>query len=149
MRVASDSAYELINDIAAAWERRKRPAFTLPYNRFAWQKSQHWWVVPSSEKVAFRYSKISVASVEFLTAGTDVFVGLYVEKGVGRVMTAAGASDDWIMSGDWRWHGMIRDSHSVTPPNEALQSPVRRSQPPPTCSRPSSLRSALSAGVCS
>jgi hypothetical protein len=109
MRIAYDSSFELINDIADAWRRPKRPAFTLPYNRFAWEASKHWWVVPSSEKVAFRYSKISVASSDFLAPAKGVFVGLYVEKGVGAVMAAAGASNEWIMGGDWRWHGLVRD----------------------------------------
>lgn len=110
MRVAFDNAADLARALAEVWRNRGRVAYPLPHNRWQWDDSTTWRVVPAPDKAAFKYAKIVVSSSPRLAEPDELFVGLYVEKGLGPALAAAGFyPDDWVMGPTWRWHGMTRD----------------------------------------
>ncbi|MBP1698620.1 MAG: hypothetical protein H6Q41_3808 [Deltaproteobacteria bacterium] len=110
MRVAYSSSADLARSIGADWVARNRVAYTWPYNRFKWEESETWWIVPAPDRQAFLYSKIIVSSSRRLSQEGQLFVGLYVEKGVGRDLAAAGYyPEEWVLGPTWRWHGIIND----------------------------------------
>jgi hypothetical protein len=110
MRVAYSSAADLARGIGNVWAARSRIAHTWPYNRFKWEESETWWIVPAPDRQAFRYAKIAVSSSRRVANPGQLFVGLYVEKGVGSALAAAGYyPDEWVLGPTWRWHGVIND----------------------------------------
>jgi hypothetical protein len=110
MRIGYTSSAELAREIAAVWAGRNRIAYARPYNRWKWDESRTWWVVPAPDQLAFRYSKIIVSSVPRLAGPEELFVGLYVEKGVGTVLATTGYYPrEWVMTPTWRWHGVVSD----------------------------------------
>jgi hypothetical protein len=96
--------------LAAGWAGRDRVAYARPYNRWKWDESQTWWVVPAPDQLAFRYSKIIVSSSPRLADSEALFVGLYVEKGIGAALAAAGYyPEEWVIRPTWRWHDIMGD----------------------------------------
>src|SRR5262245_62590885 len=126
MRVGYTSSADLAREIALVWDKRGRKAYARPYNRWRWDESETWCVVPASDQLAFRYSKIIVSSSPRLAASGGLFVGLYVEKGVGAALAAAGYyPEEWVIKPTWRWHGVVDDlaSGALTP---AITAAARR-----------------------
>ena len=113
MRVAYSTSADLARSIGASWASKNRVAHTWPYNRFKWEESETWWIVPAPDRQAFRYAKIIVSSSKRVADEGQIFVGLYVEKGVGRDLAAAGYyPDEWVLGPTWRWHAIIDDLRS-------------------------------------
>lgn len=77
----------------------------LPFNRFEPSES-YWWFSPTAENPAFRYGKIAFAGGPAAAPG-DLFVGLYLEKGIGPtaapMFQETGKGRRWVMDGTWRW----------------------------------------------
>jgi hypothetical protein len=112
MRIGYTTQADLAKEIGTIWKKRKRKSFTWPYNRFKWDSSDTWWVVPASDRVAFQYAKIIVTSSNSVALPNHLFVGLYVEKGLGRSLADAGYyPSDWVLGPAWRWHGIVLDLH--------------------------------------
>jgi len=110
MRTGYSSSADLARELAAVWAERDRVAYPRPYNRWKWDESQTWWVVPAPDKLAFRYSKIIVSASPRLAEPDQLFVGLYVEKGVGEALASAGYyPEEWVLKSTWRWHGVLSD----------------------------------------
>jgi hypothetical protein len=110
MRTGYTSSADLARELAAVWAKRDRVAYPRPYNRWKWDESQTWWVVPAPDQLAFRYSKIIVSSSPRLAQPDELFVGLYVEKGIGAALAAAGYyPEEWVIKPTWRWHGVLSD----------------------------------------
>jgi hypothetical protein len=110
MRIGFRRPADLAKEIGNIWASRNRVAYTWPFNRFKWDTSDTWWVVPASDRVAFQYAKIIVSSSLRVAPPDHLFVGLYVEKGVGKALADAGYyTPDWVLGPTWRWHGIIED----------------------------------------
>lgn len=82
----------------------------IPYNRFAEPLDQKtWWLSPDSENPAYQWGKIVVTSLD---VGPNLFVGLYVEKGIGQAAAPAFSkpkkSQRMIMRDTWIWHDFSR-----------------------------------------
>ncbi|MEO8496479.1 MAG: hypothetical protein ABI614_15530 [Planctomycetota bacterium] len=97
--------YETVQDAVAKLRVRHFPGLhPLPYNRFETERSQHWWLSPTSERAAFRYGKAIFTTNEAWGGAGDVFCGFNVEKGVLH-------KGDWyesnIMTEDWFWHRFL------------------------------------------
>jgi hypothetical protein len=81
----------------------------LPWNRFGadWPT---WWLSPSTEVPAYKCGKIVFTRRD--SEPGSLFVGLYLEKGVGA--SAAPAFSDtkrgrsYVMTPDWTWHSVMR-----------------------------------------
>ena len=58
MRVAYTTSADLARDLEVAWKSSGRVAYARPYNRWQWEGSHYWWVVPASEQPSFQYGKI-------------------------------------------------------------------------------------------
>jgi hypothetical protein len=85
-------------------------AHAWPYNRWKWDESQTWWIAPAPDRLAFRYAKIIVSTSARLAESDQIFVGLYVEKGVGGALASAGYyPDEWVLKPTWRWHDVVAD----------------------------------------
>ncbi len=110
MRTTSSSSADLARGIGDIWAARRRLAYTWPYNRFKWEQSGTWWIVPAADRQAFRYVKIAVSSSRHVADPGQLFVGLYVEKGVGPALAAARYyPQEWVIGPTWRWHGIMND----------------------------------------
>lgn len=110
MRVTSVAPGEFARELAVHWESPNRIAEPRPFDRFRRDDGGTWWIVPSKEHPAFRHSKFIVSSGKSLSEEGSLFVGLYVEKGVGRVPGAAGRySNTWILDESWSWHRVVDD----------------------------------------
>jgi hypothetical protein len=113
MRIGYKTPVDLAKEIGTIWVKRNRKAYTWPYNRFKWDTSETWWVVPASDRVAFQYAKIIISSSPRVARPDHIFVGLYVEKGVGRTLADAGYyPSEWVLAPSWRWHGVMLDLHN-------------------------------------
>jgi hypothetical protein len=82
----------------------------IPYNRFAEPKDQTtWWLSPESDNPAYQWGKIVVTNAD---VAPNLFVGLYVEKGVGKTAAPAfsghAKGERMIMRGKWVWHDFSR-----------------------------------------
>jgi hypothetical protein len=81
----------------------------LPYNRFD-RTTSTWWLSPSRDNPAYKYGKIAFVTKDF-PAG-HIFIGLYVEKGVGPSAWAAFSGGQrarrCIMDDTWLWHRFVR-----------------------------------------
>jgi hypothetical protein len=108
-------AFESVDDAtrrlqAAAHAAGVSGLHRLPFNRYAADGSV-WWLSPSSENPAFKYGKL-IVSGDVAADPSDLFVGFYVERGVGQ--TAAPMFADTargrrlIMDGTWSWHRTFR-----------------------------------------
>jgi hypothetical protein len=110
MHAGYSSSADLARELAAVWTKRDRVAYARPYNRWKRDESQTWWIVPAPDKSAFQYSKIIVSTAPRLAEPDQVFVGLYVEKGVGGALASAGYyPGEWVLKSTWRWHGVLSD----------------------------------------
>ncbi len=110
MKTAYNSPADLAREIGSVWSSRGRLAYTWPYNRFQWETSESWWLVPAPDRLAFRYAKIVVTSASRVAGPGLLFTGLYVEKGLGPALVSARYyPDDWFIGPTWRWHGVLRD----------------------------------------
>lgn len=118
MRVSYGSAADLAKELADVWAKRGRVARAWPYNRWKWDESETWWIVPAPDRPAFRYAKIIVSSSPRLADSDHLFVGLYVEKGISGPLASAGYyPEDWILKPSWRWCDVVADlaSGSLAP----------------------------------
>jgi hypothetical protein len=110
MKVVYSKPSELAKNIGDEWKNRNRIGNAMPYGRFQYDSSHTWWIVPATDRVAFRYAKIIVSSSPFISGPAKLFVGLYVEKGIGKKFAEIGyCSWDWVLKEDWRWHGILHD----------------------------------------
>lgn len=98
------------SDALAAAPRRTglHGLHALPFNRFR-REDTTWWLSPTAGNPAYRHGKV-VLTRRDATPG-DVFVGLYVEKGVGPA--AAPAYRDtargrrYVMGSTWLWDRLL------------------------------------------
>ena len=98
--------YENIQDLAAELKRRYYPGFySLPYNRFDVDHSQHWWLSPTPEKAAFHHAKIGMTTNEDWVESGNVFVGANIEKGV---LHEGNWHKNNIMKKEWFWHRFLK-----------------------------------------
>ena len=94
--------------LAAARRAGLHGLHALPFNRFR-REDTTWWLSPTSENPAYRHGKIVLTRRD--AAPGDVFVGLYVEKGVGPA--AAPAYRDtargrrYVMASTWLWDVLL------------------------------------------
>lgn len=110
MRVSCRNAADLAKDLADVWTKRGRVARAWPYNRWKWDESDTWWIVPAPDRLAFRYGKIIVSTSPRLADSDHLFVGLYSEKGISGSLARAGYyPDEWILDSAWRWHDVVAD----------------------------------------
>jgi len=84
--------------------------FRIPYNRFAEPQDQKtWWLSPDSDNPADQWGKIVVTNLD---VGLNLFVGLYIEKGVGKTASAAysdrSKGERMILRDSWIWHDFTR-----------------------------------------
>ena len=78
----------------------------LPYN-YHQPNNTVWWLSPSSEKPAYRFPKFAVLPPES-DAPDQIFVGLYIEKGVDEVYAkAVGIAKTHIIDSSWAWHRLL------------------------------------------
>ena len=77
----------------------------LPFNRFE-PDSTRWWLSPSTENPAYKYGKIVVEESEPDLG--SLFVGLYIEKGIGHTAAPAFSGTAYgrrsVMDETWLWH---------------------------------------------
>ncbi len=79
----------------------------LPYNRFEMERSEHWWLSPTPEKVAFPYGKAVFTTDEKWVPAGQIFCGFNVEKG----LTQAGSGNpNCVMEEHWLWNKFIKES---------------------------------------
>ena len=109
MRIAYSTSADLAKEIGGVWADRKRKAYTWPYNRFKWDDSETWWIVPAPDRVAFQYAKIVVTGSPRVVEAGRLFAGLYVEKGLDRTIAGGVYPQDWLLGPTWRWHNVLRD----------------------------------------
>lgn len=83
---------------------------TLPFNRFSPENTQ-WWLSPSSENPAYKHGKIVFEQTRPELG--DLFVGLYVEKGVGPAAAELFNTTPYgrksVMDNTWVWHEFMSD----------------------------------------
>lgn len=97
--------HETTQPAIAALRARYLPGFyVLPYNRFKLERSQHWWLSPTSEKAAYRYGKVMFTTSENCADAGQVFVGFKVEKGVAP--GGVGSANE-VMDESWLWHRLL------------------------------------------
>lgn len=81
----------------------------IPFNRFD-PDSSTWWLSPSAENPAYRYGKILFTCK--LGEPCDLFVGLYIEKGIGRSAAApfreTARGKRHVMDETWTWNRFAR-----------------------------------------
>ncbi len=86
-------------------ESNPRSSFTLrPFNRFDPEHTD-WWIVPSSEWPAYKFSKFCFHRRPRSPEGL-LYVGYYVEKGLGRKLHKW-VHPRYIMGNDWFWHRFV------------------------------------------
>lgn len=80
----------------------------LPYNRFELEKSQHFWLSPTTEKAAFRHPKFRLTQDDPWWESGEVFCGWNVEKGlsVDPALLQLPASNR--MNSEWFWHRFLK-----------------------------------------
>jgi hypothetical protein len=83
----------------------------LPFNRYEPEATQ-WWLSPSTDNPAYKHGKIVFEQRQPARLG-HLFVGLYVEKGVGptaaEMFRTPAHSRRSIMDESWVWHGFLED----------------------------------------
>jgi hypothetical protein len=87
-------------------KRRAEHLSVLPYNWRDPLNSKYWWLSPSSENPAFKYGKFSFSP----TGDGAMFVGLYVEKGLGEEQWKASGkkpSPTMVVDQSWAWHDFL------------------------------------------
>ncbi|MGO8750019.1 MAG: hypothetical protein ACLQNE_29075 [Thermoguttaceae bacterium] len=98
-------AYRTIQDAVSAVRTRYFPGYhMLPYNRFHADHSQHWWLSPGGEKVAYRYGKAMFTTSARWTDPGSIFCGFCVEKGV---LCSTGGNSHGVIMRDWFWHRFV------------------------------------------
>jgi hypothetical protein len=101
----ADTASEVL---AAARRGGFQGLHALPFNRFH-REDTTWWLSPSPENPAYRHGKIVLTRRD--AAPGALFVGLYIEKGVGPA--AAPAYRDtakgrrYVMDPTWLWDRLV------------------------------------------
>jgi hypothetical protein len=101
-----------------------------PYNRFLPQFTE-WWLIPSNEWPAYRYSKLFFHRFQPAPERTEWFyTGFYVERGLGEQLASlADVKKTHIMHGDWYWHDFIRQAKAGEM-DSAVQEVLLNSQRP-------------------
>lgn len=96
--------YASVQDAAIALRDYAFRGFSvLPFNRWDIDHSQHWWLSPTSQKIAFPYGKVILTQSSWVPAD-NVFVGFCVEKGV---LFEGEWNRNNIMKDDWFWHRFL------------------------------------------
>lgn len=107
--MTSRNSAALAETLADAWPSRAR-VYPRPFNRFKWDDSETWWLAPVPGPSTFQYSKVVVTSSPLLVGPNELFVGLYVEKGIGASLAEAGYyRADWVIGPTWSWHRIVGD----------------------------------------
>ena len=81
----------------------------LPYNRFDMDHSVHWWLSPTSDKIAFPFGKATSTTDRAWIGKDDVFCGFNVEKGVLQEGVTRQAE---VMTNDWAWHRFVKRANA-------------------------------------
>src|SRR3990170_3650957 len=84
----------------------------LPFNRFDQVDDTTWWLCPGPDNPAYKYGKIVCTWKNF---EPDMFIGLYVEKGLDPSKAGAGLSAKekrYRMDSTWRWHDFLEGLRS-------------------------------------
>jgi hypothetical protein len=86
----------------------------LPFNRFDRLDETTWWLSPTGEIPAYKHGKIVCTTSNF---EPELFVGLYVEKGLGEEPAQMGKASTakerrYLMDSTWLWHDFVRDLKS-------------------------------------
>ncbi len=64
------------------------------------------WLVPSTQKPAYRFGKLLITSRQWWVDPSNVFCGFMIEKGLSR--PAMGTADE-MMDKTWTWHTFIKE----------------------------------------
>ena len=88
-----------------------------PYNYTA-PKFTEWWLIPSTDWPAFRYSKLCFGK----SNSELMFTGFWVEKGMGNQLADMVKSNE-IMERNWYWHELLEQGKAG-----ALDKPLRAVQ---------------------
>lgn len=131
MRIGYATSAETAKAIAEAWRDRGGDAHARPYNRYQAEEGDVWWAIPSAEWPAFRYAKVTASTQADLATPGKLFVGFYVEKGLGQAAVTAGyCPSDWFMDVNWRWYRFVEDvlagrfRHAVAQASHGLGEPL-------------------------
>jgi len=82
-----------------------------PFNRFDTAYTE-WWIIPSNEWPAYRFSKLCFHRRPRSPDGA-LYVGYYVEKGLGQSLHGLpGVQIKHMMRDDWYWHKFLSDASS-------------------------------------
>ena len=109
MRIAYPNQADVAKALTSERERAGHAAYARPYNRWQWDDSRTWWVVPVPTQPTFQYAKVIASASGRLAAPGTIFVGLYVEKGVGPAAEQAGYyPPEMVLGPSWHWHSVIR-----------------------------------------
>jgi hypothetical protein len=76
----------------------------LPFNRFDEIDETTWWLSPKADNPAYKYGKIVCTHGNF---DPEMFIGLYVEKGLDASTNTAGLNAKerrYRMDATWLWH---------------------------------------------
>lgn len=81
----------------------------LPFNRFDKLDETTWWLSPPPEIPAYKYGKIVCTTASF---EPELFIGLYVEKGLGGQPARSGWATSpkerrYLMDATWLWHDFV------------------------------------------
>jgi len=99
---AAKAVYELAKDFYPHFH-------LLPFNRFEPHFTE-WWIVPSNERPAYKFSKLCFHKRPRSQEGR-LYVGYYVEKGLGQNLSVlTDVRKQHIMKSDWYWHQFIANA---------------------------------------
>jgi len=97
-------AAHAIDDYAKVADRASYPLTIRPYNHHS-PESTPWWFIPSNDWPAYDLNKLFIRrTFEPNLEGQYMFVGYYIEKGVGA---STQAQRKFIMTPKWHWHKFL------------------------------------------
>jgi hypothetical protein len=108
MKTAFRKASDAARQISFVWKSKGSSAHARPYNRYQADEGKTWWSIPSAQWPAFSLGKFIASTEDYLSQPGQIFIGLYLEHGLGY-KAGGNYPDDWFMDSDWTWHRFVSD----------------------------------------
>ncbi len=100
---AAHAVYDLLPGLSSSVTR-----YSLRPHNFYLPEFTHWWLIPSTDWPAYRYSKLSIHRWPQQEEPQYMYLGYYVEKGLGPSLTGmTEVNSRQIMHSDWFWYEFL------------------------------------------